>query len=169
MKRGWVMAMVLAGLVSAGCQREASTGPFELSGRLFVFNYRISQASYLVTLKRIGPVAEGMQARVRFENPAGGTVLETRQKLFPAQDKLVLESPPLTCVRKDRPYSVAIDILDQDEKLVQELKTSVTSDLDQSVLPARLIVTGPAYQRNDAAFDRNGNPVAKSMEGCPAR
>ncbi|MEZ5872581.1 MAG: hypothetical protein R3D32_12205 [Nitratireductor sp.] len=159
--------MLVAALVG-GCQREVQTGPFEISGRLFVFNYRISQASYLLTLKRIAPIAEGMQVRAKFENPAGGPVLEINQKVFPAQEKVVLESPPLACVRKDRPYSVTITVLSENGETVQELQASVTSDLDQSILPAKPMVSGPAYQRNQDAFDSEGNPVAGSMEGCPA-
>ena len=145
----------------------ANTGPYEISGRIFVFNYRLSYATYLVTLKRLGTLETNARMVARFENPAGGEMLETSQKLFPAQEKVVIESPHLTCVRKDRPYAVAIRILSDDGTLLQELQTMVKSDLDQSILPPKPLVDGPAYQRNAAAFDENGKPLTGTMEGCP--
>ena len=167
MKQKTLAMIVVLALSLTGCQREANTGPYEISGRIFVFNYRLSYATYLVTLKRLGTLDTNARMVARFENPAGGEMLETSQKLFPAQEKVVIESPHLTCVRKDRPYAVAIRILSDDGTLLQELQTMVKSDLDQSILPPKPLVDGPAYQRNAAAFDENGKPLTGTMEGCP--
>ena len=75
-------AVVTAATVLSGCQREQTDGPVELSGRIFVFNYRVSTATYLVTLKKTGEIPDGSSAVAEFENPMGGEPLVTREKIF---------------------------------------------------------------------------------------
>lgn len=131
-----------------GCQREETSGPTELTGRIFVFNYRLSTATYLVTLKKVADIPDGTTAIAEFEDPMGGAALTIREKIFPFWQKITLESPNLHCVVKDRPYSVAIRLVGPDGKTLQTITTSVTSDLDQTALAAKPLVVGPGYERN---------------------
>ena len=149
-------AVVTAATVLSGCQREQTDGPVELSGRIFVFNYRVSTATYLVTLKKTGEIPDGSSAVAEFENPMGGEPLVTREKIFAHWDKITLESPDLHCVVKDRPYAVTIRLLGPDGKALQTIDTTITSNLDQSVLAAKPLVVGPAYERNPEVFKKDG-------------
>jgi ABC-type uncharacterized transport system auxiliary subunit len=64
----------------AGCQREQQ-GPYELQGHIFVFNYRMAQASYMITLRRTASVAEGTHFIAQFENPAGGAPVSVARRI----------------------------------------------------------------------------------------
>ncbi|MBB5572057.1 MULTISPECIES: hypothetical protein [Rhizobium] len=163
-----VLMAALAGLALAGCQRQAENGPTELSGRLFVFNYRVATASYMITLKKIAPIPEGTTAVAEFENPMGGDPLVVREKIYTFWDKITLESPDLHCVRKDRPYSVSIKLVDASDKTIQSIKTEVKSDLDQTVLPTRPLVVGPSYTKNPDVFKADGSIDYGHDEACPA-
>ena len=156
------------GLLLAGCQRQADDGPTELAGHIFVFNYRISSASYLVVLKRKAPIAEGTVAIAEFENPEGGDPLVIQQKIYPFWDKITLESPDIHCVRKGRPYAISVKIVGADEKTLQTIKTSVTSDLDQSVLPSKPLIVGPVYTPNPEVFKADGSADFSNTDKCPA-
>ncbi len=83
-------------------------------------------------------------AVAEFENPAGGDPIVINEKVFPAWDKITLQSPNVHCIRKDRPYSVQIRLVDAEGKTLQELKTQLVSDVDQSILPSKPLVVGAA-------------------------
>jgi hypothetical protein len=158
----WLAVMMLA-----ACQRDVTEQVAELTGRLFVFNYREATANYLITLKATAPLPEGAFAEAEFENPRGGAPLSVRQKLFPAMEKIVLESPHLQCVRKGHRYKVTIRLLEADGRTIQTIETSVASDVDQSVLPAKPLVVGPLYTPNPDVFKADGS-ADFSPEDCPA-
>ena len=157
----------LTALILCGCQRKADDGPTELTGRLFVFNYRVSAASYMITLKKIGPIPDGSFAIAEFENPMGGDPIVLKEKIFPFWDKITLESPDIHCVHKDRPYAVSIRLVDGSDKTLQTIKTQVKSDLDQSILAAKPLVVGPIYTKNPEVFTADGQ-ADFSPEKCPA-
>jgi hypothetical protein len=164
-----IFATALAtGLLLAGCQREADKGPTELTGRIFVFNYRVASATYMVTLKKVAPIPDGTVAIAEFENPAGGDALVIKQKIFPFWETISLESPDLRCVRKNRPYSVSIRLVNADDKTLQTIKTEVKSDLDQTVLPTKPLIVGPAYDENPAVFKADGSADYGKDTACPS-
>lgn len=168
MIRTILLTAAIAGLALAGCQRKDDEGPTQLSGRLFIFNYRVATASYMITLKKIAPIPEGTTAVAEFENPAGGDPLVIREKIYSFWDKITLESPDLRCVRKDRPYSVSIKLVDASDKTIQTIKTEVKSDLDQTVLPTKPLVVGPAYTANPDVFKGDGSADYGHDATCPA-
>lgn len=161
-------AGIIAGLALASCQRKDDEGPTQLTGRLFVFNYRVASASYMITLKKIAPIPEGTKAIAEFENPAGGDPLVVNQKIYTFWDKITLESPDLHCVRKDRPYAVSIRLVDASDKTIQTIKTEVKSDLDQTVLPTKPLVVGPVYTANPDVFKGDGSADYGKDMACPA-
>jgi len=145
----WRLGVLLAMVMVLGSCRESGDGDrFEVSGRLFVFNYRVAIATYLVTLKPLAPMREGDIAVAAFEDPAGGDAIVVRQKIWPKLDKVTLESPPLRCVVKDRPYAISIRIEDEAGKVLQTIETTMVSSQDQTVLPDRPLVVGPLYTPN---------------------
>lgn len=163
-----ILIAAIAGTALAGCQRKDDEGPTQLSGRLFIFNYRVASASYMITLKKIAPIPDGTTAVAEFENPAGGDPLVVQQKIYSFWDKITLESPDLHCVRKDRPYSVSIKLVDASDKTIQTIKTEVKSDLDQTVLPTKPLVVGPAYTANPDIFKGDGTANYGKDMACPA-
>lgn len=160
------LAVVLA-LSLAACQRETGPDPLQLTGKMFVFNYRLAYATYVVTLNRTEPLPDGATVTAEFENPAGGAPLVTTRKLFPKLEKVVLESPEIACVKKARPYRVAIRVNGPDGAQLQALETTVVSDLDQSVLPAQALVVGPAYDKNPDMFRNGKTPAHFETAKCP--
>lgn len=159
--------LLLVPLLVGACRDNGKL--FEISGRLMVFNYRVAKVTYLVTLNPIQPIGEGQMAVTTFENPAGGEPLVVRQKLFPEHKKVTIESPPLECVVKDRPYKVSIRIEGRGGALLQEIETTMVSSQDQSMLPDRPMVVGPGYDPNP---ELAGHPDGKLPGGrgvaCPA-
>ena len=99
-------------------------------------------------------------SRVRF------APLTARQKLFPAMNKIVLESPAVHCVKKAKPYAVTIRLLGPEDAEIQRLKTTIASNVDQSLLPAKPLSLGPLYDRNPAVFRPDGS-TDFSPEACP--
>lgn len=162
-----VAALALTLLVS-GCQREEATELFAPSGKVFVFNYRLSYAAYMLTFAKVADVPPGARVVAMFENPEGGPPLSMERALFAAQDKLVIESPPVYCVRKDRPYLVKIAMTGSDGKVLQSYETTVISTLDQSILPAKPMVVGPGYQMNPEVYGPDGKADYKGRTDCPA-
>lgn len=161
-------AVGLAALLLTACQRETDQHLAELSGRMFVFNYRVATANYLITLRKMAPFPQNSHAEAEFENPQGGAPLLVRERLFPVMDKIVLQSPSLKCVKKDRPYSVKIRLVDADEKPLQVIETSVTSDVDQTeVMPSKPLVVGPLYTPNPEVFHTDGSVDYAKEENCP--
>ena len=141
-------AVLFAAMVLGACRDTGKEALYEISGRLFEFNYRLARATYVITLHPLRPVGEGNVAVVDFENPAGGDPLVVEQKIWPKLPHVTLTSPPLTCVVKDKPYAVSIRIEDANGTLLQSFETTLTSSLDQSVLPDRPLVVGPVYELN---------------------
>ncbi len=159
------LIIVLPGLTA--CQRETGPDPLELTGKLFVFNYRLAYATYMITLNKTQPVPEGSTVVATFQNPAGGEPLRLDRKLFAKLDKVVLESPDVTCVKKETPYAVTIEVKGPDGTTIQTLKTEVTSSLDQDILPAQALVVGPAYDKNPAVFKDGKAPAHFQTATCP--
>ncbi|MEK1931266.1 MAG: hypothetical protein AAAC47_16110 [Pararhizobium sp.] len=154
--------------VLAGCLRETGPDPLELTGKMFIFNYRLAYATYMITLTKTEPVPEGSTVVATFENPAGGAPLRLDRKLFAKLDKVVLESPDVTCVKKQRPYAVTIEVKGPDGVILQTLKTEVISDLDQDILPAKALVVGPAYDKNPEVFKDGKTPEHFETAKCPS-
>ncbi|MGL4489285.1 MAG: hypothetical protein ACRCU5_07565 [Rhizobiaceae bacterium] len=151
--------LMLAVLVFAsGCREQAGDEYVTLTGRIFIFNYRIAQANYVVTLAKLKPTPEGARVVGRFDDPAGGDRLVIEKKIWTNNDKIVLESEALRCVVKDKPYHFDVEIRGPDNALLQTLSGTIVSTLDQDVLPDRPMLVGPAYTRNP---DLKGDPAGK--------
>lgn len=161
-------SIVAVALALGACRDTGRDALFEITGRLVVFNYREAVLTYVVTLKPLKPIEAGEVAVTTMDNPAGGAPLTFRQKLFPGHTKVTVESPPLECVVKDRPYKVAIRIQGSDGALLQLIETTMVSSQDQDVLPDRPLVVGPGYTPNP---ELKGHPGGKLPGGrgvvCP--
>jgi hypothetical protein len=159
-----------AALALGACRDTGAEGEyFEIAGKLFVFNYRVATATYLVNLRPLQPLREGETAVASFEDPAGGEPIVVRQKIWPKLEKTTIESPPLRCVVKDRPYQVSIRIEGADGRVMQTIETTMISSEDQDLLPDRPLVLGPAYTPNpDLAGRPDGKLPGGDGEPCPS-
>ncbi|WLS09005.1 hypothetical protein Q9314_04315 [Shinella sumterensis] len=161
-----VLVLLPLALLLSACQRETGPDPLKLTGKMFVFNYRLAYATYLVTLEKTQPLPDGSVVRASFENPAGGAPLTLERKLFASLPRVVLESPDVTCVKKNHPYKVSIRVLGPGGEQLQSLETEVTSSLDQDILPAKSLVIGPAYEKNPAVFKDGKAPAHFETATC---
>jgi hypothetical protein len=159
-----VLSAVLASTLGLGACRDAGEGDYvNVSGKIFVFNYRIAQATYLLTLAKIRPLPDGSMLETTFENPSGGDPFIVRQKIWPMMDKITVESPPIKCVKANREYKVSMRLEDASGKLLQTIERKMISDVDQSVMPEKPLVVGPFYDPNP---DKNSEDV--SSTACPS-
>jgi hypothetical protein len=164
------LALAVLGLLGvSACRDTGGEGEyFALGGKIFVFNYRVATATYLVNLVPLQPVEEGQTAVASFEDPAGGEPLVVRQKIWPNMAKTTIESPPLRCVVKDRPYAISIKIQGADGSVRQTIETTLASVDDQSILPDRPLVVGPLYTPNpELAGHPDGKLPNLDKPPCP--
>lgn len=165
-RKAATLAALLCVFGAAGGCRDSSDGArFELDGKIFVFNYRVATATYLVNIKSAGPTTEGLAAAVSFENPAGGDPISVTEKIWPNVTRTTIHSPPVFCIVKDRPYAVAIRIEDASGKELQRIDTTITSSQDQSLLPDKPLVVGPWYTPNPGDVEAPGNKPASCPTG----
>ncbi|HVW55956.1 MAG TPA: hypothetical protein VHC00_09765 [Rhizobiaceae bacterium] len=158
-----------AGILGACRESGGKDQLFAISGKLFEFNYRLAQATYVVTLKPLKPMVEGQVAVASFQNPAGGGPIVVKEKIWPQLPHVTLDSPPLTCVVKNKPYQVSIRIEDSKGKLLQKLDATITSSQDQSILPDKPLVVGPIYELNpELAGHPDGRLPGTPKPHCPA-
>lgn len=165
--RKLLLAAAALMLLSA-CQRETGPDPLQLTGKIFIFNYRLAYATYMITLTKKEPVPDGSIVTAEFENPAGGAPLTLERKLFARLDKVVLESPDITCVKKERPYAVTIRVKGPGGDVLQTIKTTVISNLDQDIMPAKALILGPAYDKNPDVFKDGKTPERFETARCGA-
>ena len=165
-----LLALLLLGLfcVSA-CRDTGKEGEFfVIAGKLFVFNYRVATATYLVNIEPLQPVEAGQTVVATFEDPAGGSDIVVRQKIWPKLPKTTIESPPLRCVAKGKPYRVSIRIEAADGSVRQTIDTTMVSSEDQNLLPDRPLVVGPLYTSNpDLAGHPDGKLPDPEKISCP--
>lgn len=165
------LVLALFGMLGvSACRESGGEGEyFRIDGKIFVFNYRVATATYLVNLVPLRPVEEGQMAVVSFEDPAGGEPLVVRQKIWPKMPKTTVESPPLRCVVKDRPYAISIRIEGPDGSVRQTIETTLASVDDQSILPDKPLVVGPLYTPNPELKGNPGGGLPDSdMPPCPS-
>ncbi|HEY6630589.1 MAG TPA: hypothetical protein VIZ90_03970 [Rhizobiaceae bacterium] len=168
--RGILAVALLGSLGVAACRESGGEGEyFRIDGKIFVFNYRVATATYLVNLAPLRPVEAGQTAVVSFEDPAGGEPLVVRQKIWPKMPRTTIESPPLRCVVKGRPYAISIRIEGSDGAVRQTIETTLASVDDQSILPDRPLVVGPLYTPNpELAGHPDGKLPDAGAPPCPA-
>ncbi len=142
-----VFAAVIV-LLAASCRDRPDNDYVELTGRIFVFNYRVAVATYVVTYSKLQKIPDGATMLTVFDNPAGGAAVEVKQKIWPKMEKIAVESPPVFCIVKDKPYAFKSALIGPDGTRLQEISGTVVSSLDQTVLPDLPLVVGPFYTAN---------------------
>lgn len=165
MKRASAILLIL--LAASGCREVPPDTYVEVTGRIFVFNYRTATATFLVTLAKLRPLPEGAVAEAVFEDPRGGGDIIVKQKIWHRLDKIAIESPPVFCVVKDRPYGFAVHIRAAGGVKMQTIEGTVVSSLDQDILPDLPLVEGNGYTPNPKlAGQPSGKFLLKNDNKC---
>jgi hypothetical protein len=138
--------MLMLAILLGACE-DAGKPPLALAGGGFIFNYRIAEVFYGVSLKPQRRIAAGAVLEGEFENPAGGPNLIVRETLGEAKLVYSLQTPPLQGVKAGKPYRVEVRLI-EGGRITGRVARTFTSDLDQEMLPSAPLTLGPGYTPN---------------------
>ena len=102
-------------LALAGPPKPAESEYLRTTGGMFMTS-RDGTVRYVMTYEMKESMPSEYVVRVSFENPKKGEppITET-QKLEVTGNKLHIESPPLTCIRPNKRYTVLVELFDDEE------------------------------------------------------
>lgn len=158
---GVILVLVLVSIGLLIAEKPAVRPPLKVLGGGFIFNYRISDIFYGVTLVPVHSVKLGDVVEARFENPAGGSDIVVRTQFGLKSEPIQLRTPPLRGVVADKPYKVVLRLLSRESDEVRWSSTlHYQSNIDGSLISREPPVIGPGYHRNPAYID---DPVLRSQ------
>jgi len=130
-----VMALGILGLVAA-CDSGPEQPYFEFLGGGFIYNYRIGEMHYGFVVRARRTVPEGTILEARFENPAGGPRLVTRDVHQGRRLEYTFRSPSVRGVVKGRPYTAELVLIDaKSRRVIARYARTFKSSIDQTGLP----------------------------------
>ena len=130
-------------------QRRATTTKLVFAGGGFLYNYRIAETRYGLSMRVVHPVPIGTRLEVTFENPAGGDPFIVTRSLGSDTNLVGVESPALPDVARGRDYAVFIRLRDRDTNEVLEThERRFRTNIDPAVMPKKPLTIGPGYHRN---------------------
>jgi hypothetical protein len=146
---------LLAVLLAIGwmTREDPANKPYlKILGGGFMFNYRVADVYYGFTAVVDRPLPTGSIIEAAFEDPAGGPRYVVRTRVGTGTSRYALRSPPVRGVEADKPYHVAIRVLDRTEQeLLWTHDLAFRSRISDRVVPDRPLTVGPGYARNPAA------------------
>jgi len=147
-------------------QRRATTTKLAFAGGGFLYNYRIAETRYGLSMRVVHPVPIGTRLEVTFENPAGGDPFIVTRSLGTEPGLIGVESPALPDVATGRDYAVVIRLRDRATNEVLEThERRFRTNIDPSVMPKKPLTVGPGYHRNP---DNAGAKPAGQVDGQAA-
>ncbi|WP_157015775.1 hypothetical protein [Mesorhizobium xinjiangense] len=121
----------------------------KILGGGFMFNYRVADVFYGFTAEVVRPLPTGSIIVASFEDPAGGPAHVVRQRVGTETERYSLRSPSVRGVEADKPYTVAIQVLDRDAKdVLWQDDVVFRSQISDKVVPNEPLTVGPGYARN---------------------
>jgi len=130
-------------------QRRATSTKLAFAGGGFLYNYRIAEVRYGLTMRVINPVPIGTRLQVTFDNPAGGEPFVVTRQLGSDTSLVSVESPALPDVATGRDYIVIIRLRDRDTNAVLEThERAFRTNIEPDVMPKKPLTVGPGYRRN---------------------
>lgn len=147
-----VLVMIALALTAplGGCG-DRSGPPIAIQGGGFIFNYRVAEVFYGVSVKPLWRLDPGTVLVAEFEDPAGGPPLVVRETVVGGRLSYGLRTPPLQGVRAGRDYKVVVAALAPDGRKLGRVSHTLRSDLDQEVNPDRPLTVGPGYTQSPDA------------------
>jgi hypothetical protein len=157
----------LAGFFHFAEQRRATSTKLAFAGGGFLYNYRIAETRYGLSMRVVHPVPIGTLLEVTFENPAGGEPFVVTRSLGSDTALVGVESPALPEVATGRDYAVVIRLRDRDTNAVLEThERQFSTNIEPSVMPKKPLTVGPGYHRNpaDASIKPAGQAQGQGAE-----
>ncbi|MDJ0931896.1 hypothetical protein [Breoghania sp.] len=144
----WILVLILAlvGGALSGCGEDGDY--IEVVGGGFLYNYRIAEATCEIVAKPLRAAPEEASLEARFQNPDGGEELVVRKKVFPAERRYAVVSPPLAGIKAGHEYKVSLLLLDADGKTLETHEKNFKAKIDRSALPEKPLTIGPGYVKN---------------------
>jgi hypothetical protein len=144
-----------AALGLSACGEDTSKPYLVFAGGGFVFNYRLGEAFYGFVATPARALPEGSLIEARFEDPAGGGQIVVSHPARAGQLRYSFQTPPLTGIRAGRDYKVELRLIDPGNgKVYAAYSNAYRTNVDQSDLPTKPLVVGPAYTPNPK-YDAN--------------
>ena len=148
-------------------QRRAATTKLAFAGGGFLYNYRIAETRYGLSMRVVNPLPIGTRLEVTFENPDGGDPFIVTRALGSDTKLVGMESPALPPVATGRDYAVVIRLRDRETNAVLEThERQFRTNIDPSVMPEKPLTIGPGYHRNPAGA---GSGPAAQPDGPATR
>lgn len=136
----------LAVLLAFAACSDADRPYAEVEGGGFIFNYRVAEAYYGVSVRPLRQLAPGTVIEAAFEDPAGGAPIEVRATVEGPRLSYALRTPGLTGIKAETPYRVEVRVIEAGTtKRLATIEAKFKSDLDQSMLPSTPQPVGPGY------------------------
>ena len=130
-------------------QRRATTTKLVFAGGGFLYNYRIPETRYGLSMRVVHPVPIGTLLEVTFENPADGDPFIVSRSLGSDTSLVGVESPALPDVATGRDYAVVIRLRDRvTNEVLETHERQFRTNIDPSVMPKKPLTVGPGYHRN---------------------
>jgi hypothetical protein len=130
-------------------QRRATMTKLAFAGGGFLYNYRIAETRYGLSMRIVNPVPIGSLLEVTFENPAGGEPFIVTRSLGTEPGLIGVESPALPDVATGRDFAVVIRLRERVTNAVLEThERQFRTNIDPSVMPKKPLTVGPGYHRN---------------------
>ncbi len=143
---------LLAVLLAAGwlTREDMTTKPYlKVLGSGFMFNYRVADVYYGFTAIVQRPLPTGSIIEASFEDPSGGPEHVVRTRVGTGTNRYSLRSPSVRGVERHKPYTIAIRVLDREEKQVLwRNEFGVRSQIGDEVVPDEPLTIGPGYALN---------------------
>ena len=145
----FALLIALAGVLTACGEDDPDEPRVEIVGGGFIFNYRVADAFYGITVRRLRPMESGAILEAEFEDPAGGEPIVVRQPSGGGRLQWMFRTPPLRGIEANRPYRVELRVVDAETGRTLEARArSFRSDVSQEALPDQPLTVGPGYHTN---------------------
>jgi hypothetical protein len=150
-RESWAVAVLaLTALLFAGCDTDKGP-PIAIEGGGFIFNYRIAEVFYGVSVKPLRKLQPGTMLEAEFDDPAGGPPIRVSEPITGGKLAYALRTPPLSGVKADRDYRVVVVAKSADGKEIGRAERLFRSSIDQEVNPEKPLTIGPGYTPNPEA------------------
>lgn len=134
------------GMVIIAEQRARLSPSIEIAGGGFVYNYRLGEFRYSLTVHLTRPRPIGTVLEAEFENPAGGDSILVSRQLQSRLDRYGLESPALSGVQQEVPYQAWIRLKDRESgQIMETLTMTFRTNLKPGSLGKGPLTIGPGY------------------------
>lgn len=148
MRRSAALVIGLS-LALAACGEDASKPAIVIEGGGFIFNYRIAEVFYGVSVRPQRRLEPGSTIEAEFEDPAGGPPIRVEEKITGQRLSYALRTPPVEGVRANRDYHVIVRLKAPDGRDLASASRTFRSDLDQEMNPEKPLTVGPGYTPNE--------------------